>query len=72
MFMLMKAYFFGYQQKPVPRCVRRLFARSRLHRAWLSGSNGYFVECGVQYGTCNPYSLSSARRVETFQAPSAN
>jgi hypothetical protein len=70
--MLFKAYLYGYQQKPMPRFIRRLMARTRLHRAWLSGSNGYFVEYGVQYGTCNPYSDSSLLSTETRSSHTAN
>lgn len=30
----------GYQKLPVPRNVRKLFAKSRAHRAWLAGFTG--------------------------------
>lgn len=48
-------YLHGYQKRPTPRLVRRVLARSFLHRAWLSGKNGYFIEGDVSYGLCRPY-----------------
>lgn len=33
----------GYQGWQVPRLVRKIFARSGLHRAWLSGFTGLGV-----------------------------
>ncbi len=48
-------YMHGYKHRPMPALLRRVLARTRLHRAWLSGRNGYFDECGVRYGLCNPY-----------------
>lgn len=49
------AYFHGYAQRHTPRALRKLLARSQLHRAWLSGRNGYFIEADVLYGLCHPY-----------------
>lgn len=39
----------------MPRWLRRLAARSELHRAWLCGFNGCFEQHGVRYGPVNPY-----------------
>lgn len=36
----------GYQQFTLPRMVRRLFARTELHRAWLSGYTGLWC-CSI-------------------------
>jgi len=51
-----RCYLHGYQHRKTPRLARRIFARSLLHRAWLSGKNGYFIEGDVAYGLCLPYS----------------
>jgi len=47
------AYFVGYRQVMIPRILRKIFARSELHRAWLLGFNGCFEEVGIKYGTPN-------------------
>lgn len=45
----------GFEMSRFMRFMRRMIARSELHRAWLLGSLGYFEEGGVSYGPCNPY-----------------
>tara|TARA_R100000935_G_scaffold30761_1_gene51195 strand:+ start:331 stop:612 length:282 start_codon:yes stop_codon:yes gene_type:complete len=52
---LMVTYLRGHGGSEMSRFMRRLIARSELHRAWLVGSLGYFEEGGVTYGPCNPY-----------------
>lgn len=43
---------FGYK---APRWIRRLVARTQLHRAWLYGYNGCFSEAdGTRYGPARP------------------
>lgn len=52
---LHRAYLYGYEQHVLPAWFRRVVARSVLHRAWLSGFNGCFIENDIQYGPSNPY-----------------
>jgi hypothetical protein len=33
-----RAYFIGYEQLFLPRRVRRVIAKSEIHRAWLAGN----------------------------------
>lgn len=48
-------YFAGYSGLLLPRALRRLLARTEMHRAWLAGDMGIFTEerwgeevtCGV-------------------------
>ena len=53
--LLMWFYLRGYSGRPLPVWLRRFAARSEIHRAWLSGFDGNFVENGIRYGTSNPY-----------------
>lgn len=53
--LLLKGYLLGYERRILPRWIRKLFARSELHKAWLSGYHGRFEENGVCYGPNNPY-----------------
>lgn len=52
---LHRIYLYGYQRGYLPRWMRRIIARTELHRAWLSGYHGRFEEAGVSYGPANPY-----------------
>lgn len=52
-------YLHGYKQRLAPKFARRMLAQTELHRAWLSGKNGYFHEDDVRYGLCHPYGLLS-------------
>jgi hypothetical protein len=52
---LMVTYLRGHGGSEMSRFMRRMIARSELHRAWLVGSLGYFEEGGVTYGPCNLY-----------------
>ena len=52
---LLRVYLAGYRGRVMPRCLRRIAARSALHRAWLSGFTGCFDEGGISYGPANPY-----------------
>lgn len=54
---LHRAYLYGYSRNVLPAWFRRIVARSELHRAWLSGFNGCFIENGTRYGPSNPYGL---------------
>ncbi|TKA94202.1 hypothetical protein FAZ78_23635 [Cereibacter changlensis] len=51
----MRFYAAGYSRRVMPRRLRRLLARTGLHRAWLSGYLGCFWEDGIKYGPANPY-----------------
>jgi hypothetical protein len=45
-----RAYFIGYEQLFLPRRVRRVIAKSEIHRAWLAGNQGNIGELeGVLY-----------------------
>lgn len=46
----MYVYFLGYKGYLMPRLIRRLFARSRLHEAWLLGYMGVYEEAGRRIG----------------------
>jgi len=48
-------YLTGYTGKVAPKILRKTFARSRAHRAWLLGKLGYFREGEKSHGPCNPY-----------------
>ncbi len=51
----LRFYLAGYSGLLLPRAMRRILARTKLHRAWLSGDMGVFTEerpegmvaCGV-------------------------
>lgn len=46
-------YIFGYQGWIPSRFVRKLLARSKVHRAWLAGNLGSFIEDGTKIGVCD-------------------
>jgi len=50
-----RVYLAGYSGWIMPRPLRRFFAGSQVHRAWLSGRDGCFIEAGTHYGPANPY-----------------
>ena len=37
-------YLYGYQQKFISRRLRKMIAGTELHRAWLAGNMGVFIE----------------------------
>lgn len=45
-----KIYIFGYKGWLPQKWLRRLFAKSDIHRAWLTGYMGFFVESGKHCG----------------------
>lgn len=47
----------GYSHKDFPRGLRRIFAGTEFHRAWLSGRLGVFtdVKTGNRHGVCGEY-----------------
>lgn len=51
----LRVYLAGYRGWKAPRILRRVIARSELHRAWLLGSMGFFVENDISFGPANPY-----------------
>jgi len=57
---LHRIYLWGYGGRAMPRWFRRAIARSELHRAWLSGRDGFFCERGIQYGPANAYGLKGS------------
>lgn len=54
----LRAYLAGYTGRHIPRAIRRVFAGSALHRAWLLGSMGFFEQDGVRYGPARPYGIA--------------
>ena len=48
--LLQRVYLHGYQRRKMPHWFRRVFAGTEIHRAWLLGRDGYFIENGIQYG----------------------
>ncbi|WP_060192530.1 hypothetical protein [Burkholderia ubonensis] len=48
-----RMYFIGYAGLSLSRVLRKLIARSRLHRAWLNGHMGLFEEAGRPHGVCD-------------------
>ena len=52
----LRIYLARQSGRVMPRWLRRLAARSALHRDWLSGFTGCFEQDGVRYGPANPYS----------------
>lgn len=50
-----RIYMAGYGGWVIPRFIRRMFARSEAHRAWLSGFTGCFNQADVRFGPANPY-----------------
>jgi|GEM_PF-5552685 len=51
----LRIYLAGHSGRVMPRWLRRIAARSELHRVWLSGFTGCFEQDGVRYGPANPY-----------------
>ncbi len=43
-------YMQGYRGKVLPRAVRKLCAKSTLHRAWLAGHMGIFEQGDMRFG----------------------
>jgi hypothetical protein len=54
---LHRVYLWGYGGGRMPRMLRRMIAGSLIHRAWLLGWDGFFVEGDIQYGPANAYGL---------------
>ena len=50
-----EAYILGYSGRLVPRLIRKLLARTGIHRAWQAGYNGCFTQDGIKYGLANPF-----------------
>lgn len=48
-------YLAGYGGWFLPRLLRKVTARSELHRAWLIGHLGFFEEGGMRFSPANPY-----------------
>lgn len=50
-------YAHGYAHKGFPKALRRLFAKTEFHRAWIAGQLGVFtdVETGNRHGVCGEY-----------------
>jgi hypothetical protein len=48
-----RLYFVGYKGVCPSRGLRRFIARSRWHRAWLSGYMGRYEEDGKAFGVCD-------------------
>lgn len=48
--LLHRFYLYGYRGRVLPRLARRLLAGSALHRGWLAGHFGIYVEDGKQCG----------------------
>lgn len=55
-----KMYLLGYRHYAVNRQLRKLFARSALHYAWLAGFSGCFTEGTTHYGLANRYDSATA------------
>ena len=45
-------YFMGYKGELLPRWLRKTFAESEYHRAWISGWNSNFYEGDKRCGVC--------------------
>jgi hypothetical protein len=57
----MRFYLAGYQGLVLSRPVRRLLAKTTLHRAWLQGHMGSFVENGRKTSVCD-YAWTRVRK----------
>lgn len=66
-----RTYLTAYSGWRAPRWLRRLFARSDFHRAWLCGFHGWFEEAGVKYGPANPYPQADHEAEELEDWPGA-
>lgn len=42
--MYMRLYLMGYKGINIPRSIRRLFAKTKLHRAWIAGKFNPYSE----------------------------
>lgn len=53
----LRIYLAGYAGLLLPRAMRRLIARTKMHRAWLSGDMGVYAEYvsdhRVYFGVCD-------------------
>ena len=54
-FVLHKIYLLGLQKWFLLRSIRKLIAKSEMHRAWFLGFHGCFEQNGINYGLSNPY-----------------
>lgn len=41
-------YFKGYSGYFYPQLIRKLFAKTELHRAWIAGRYGIYIENGIR------------------------
>ena len=48
-------YLLGYGGWYCPRSIRRIVARTEIHRAWFLGSTGHFSQDGIRFGLAQPY-----------------
>jgi hypothetical protein len=57
-----RIYLAGYGGFALPRLLRRILAKTQIHRAWFLGFNGYFEQDGTKYGLSNQYSIMEIDR----------
>lgn len=49
-----RLYIYGYRGNDAPRLIRKVLARSELHRSWFSGRMGVFEVEGLRYSVGSP------------------
>ena len=52
---LHRVYLLGYGGWHCPRSIRRMVARTEIHRAWFIWSTGHFSQDGIRFGLVHPY-----------------
>ena len=63
-----RVYMQGYYGYVYPRLVRRLFAGTVLHRAWLAGHMGVFEQDGRHHGVADRDNVQNRKRAIKPQA----
>lgn len=64
---LLRVYLIGHSGRILPRRLRKLIARSEIHRAWLLGYMGFFEQGGVSFGPAHPYRIDIDFRGAAFE-----
>ena len=50
---LFRLYLKGYKGVLYPRWTRKLFAKTEMHRAWINGHIGIYIEAGIRHSVCD-------------------
>ena len=62
---LHQVYLLGYGGWKCPRSIRRMVARTGIHRAWFLGWTGHFSQDGIRFGLAHPYRYGTDTKVRS-------